>query len=101
MRGTRVRCASSGRERPASAGGSNRTRGRGHGRGRAGRECNRIGGEESGGLPNVEGNWEKKEPTSIRFEHEQTPGPTSHFDRNTTPAQLFCHFFLQTRSGTC
>ena len=58
LRGTRERRASRGRGRPASAGGSNCTRGRG----RTGRECNRIGGEESGGLPNIEGNWKKRSP---------------------------------------
>lgn len=49
--------------------------------------------DREGGLPVIDGTWDKNEPTAMRYEYNRTSGPTSHIDRNSSPAQLFCRYF--------
>ena len=97
---TRGRGCARGRGHPRGRG---RARGRGHAHGR-GRTPSTSRGASSGtssrhtdsvvgGLPVVDGTWEKREPTPTHYNFNEIPGPSSDIDRNSNPAQLFCRFF--------
>ena len=88
-----------GRERGGRRGG--RGRGRGCGRG-GGRGRGRGGGRgrtreraihRSGGLEPINGEWEKKQPTSLRYPYTLTPGPSSQLGGSTSSLDLFCCYF--------